>query len=210
MTDKDIKVLIVEDHEATLKGLVAEISQTDGMRVVGAASNCQDGLRQLDEFCPDVVLLDLHLPDSEGPRSLAGSFCENSNSKIIVFSGDSRIAIRDLILKSGVSGYLLKSEPMANIMDAIRSVVSNDRQIVSAELTENSSDSKLTKAEEHLLMLIARGLKYKDIAKERFTAPETVRKQVDQILVKLDMESREELIAWAVENGYGTVDVERW
>lgn len=209
MSDEEIKVLIVEDHEATLKGLVAEISQTTGMRVVGAASNCNDGLRQLDEFSPDVVLLDLHLPDSEGPRSLAASFCQKSNSKIIVFSGDSRIAIRDLILKSGVSGYLLKSEPMAIIISAIRSVTTSNQQIISEELTENNTDSKLTKAEEHLLMLIARGLKYKDIAKERFTAPETVRKQIDQILLKLEMENREELIAWAVENGYGTVDVER-
>ncbi|MBX9668793.1 MAG: response regulator transcription factor [Candidatus Obscuribacterales bacterium] len=159
-------------------------------------------------FEPDVVLLDLHLPDSLGPKSLSNAFTQAALSKVIVFSGDNRTAIRDLILKSGVHGFLLKSEPLEVVVKSIRSVMTDSEQIVSASLLDKN-DGKLTRAEEHLLTLIARGMKYKDIGKERFTAPETVRKQVEQILDKLSLESREELIAWAVENGYGNLEAER-
>lgn len=202
-----ISVLVIEDHEATLKGLVSELSNQSDLTVVGSATTSAEGLRLLAEHKPDVVLLDLHLPDSDGPRSLAETFCKNSDSKILVFSGDSRQAIFDIILKSGVSGYLLKSEPIDKVCSAIRKLMAGGGPVVSDSLAE--SPTKLTKAEEHLLTLVARGMKYKDIAKERVTSPETVRKQIDQMLIKLELETREELIAWAVENGYGNLEVTR-
>ncbi|HZS48323.1 MAG TPA: response regulator transcription factor [Blastocatellia bacterium] len=209
MQSADIKVLIVEDHEATLKGLVAELSGESGIKVIGSATTAQAGLELLAKHGPDVVLLDLHLPDSDGPRSLAQSFCAHNQVKVIVFSGDSRMAIRDLILKSGVCGYLLKSEPLEKVSEAIRQVMNGEGPVVSESLMAGESSSKLTRAEEHLLTLIARGMKYKDIAQERFTSPETVRKQVDQMLIKLSLSTREELIAWAVENGYSNLEVPR-
>ena len=64
----------------------------------------------------------------------------------------------------------------------------------------------MTGAEQHLLTLLARGMKYQEIGEKRFTSPETVRKQVDALLDKLGVESREALIAWAVDNGYGKLD----
>ncbi len=202
-----ISVLVIEDHEATLKGLAIELASQPDLKVVGSATTSAEGLRMLAEQKPDVVLLDLHLPDSDGPRSLAEAFCHKGIAKVVVFSGDSRQAIVDIILKSGVDGYLLKSEPIERVCAAIRKVMAGEGPVVSDSLIE--SPNKLTKAEEHLLTLVARGMKYKDIAKERVTSPETVRKQIDQMLIKLDLETREELIAWAVENGYGNLEVTR-
>ncbi len=200
-----IKLVLVEDHEATLKGLRSELSAESDFEVVGIATTSEEGLNLARALRPNIVLLDLHLPDSEGPKTLSESFCALADTRVIVFSGDARAAILQIVLKTGVSGYLLKSEPIAKVADAIRRVSAGDAPVISAEL-DNTQHPKVTGAEQHLLTLLARGMKYQEIGEKRFTSPETVRKQVDALLDKLGVESREALIAWAVDNGYGKLD----
>lgn len=200
-----IKLVLVEDHEATLKGLRSELSAEADFEVVGIATTSEEGLNLARSLRPNIVLLDLHLPDSEGPKTLSESFCALSDTRVIVFSGDARAAILQIVLQTGVSGYLLKSEPIAKVADAIRRVSAGDAPVISTEL-DNSHHPKVTGAEQHLLTLLARGMKYQEIGEKRFTSPETVRKQVDALLDKLGVESREALIAWAVDNGYGKLD----
>ncbi|MBA3857243.1 MAG: hypothetical protein C0507_10085 [Cyanobacteria bacterium PR.3.49] len=200
-----IKLVLVEDHEATLKGLKSELSAEPDFEVIGIATTSEEGLNLARSLNPNVVLLDLHLPDSEGPKSLTESFCALQQTRVIVFSGDARAAILQIVLQTGVSGYLLKSEPIAKVAEAIRRVNSGDAPVISNEL-DTTQHPKVTGAEQHLLTLLARGMKYQEIGEKRFTSPETVRKQVDALLDKLGVESREALIAWAVDNGYGKLD----
>lgn len=200
-----IKLVLVEDHEATLKGLKSELSAEPDFEVVGIATTSDEGLKLARLLNPNIVLLDLHLPDSEGPKSLTESFCALQNTRVIVFSGDARAAILQIVMQSGVSGYLLKSEPIAKVVEAIRRVDGGDSPVISSEL-DTTQHPKVTGAEQHLLTLLARGMKYQEIGEKRFTSPETVRKQVDALLDKLGVESREALIAWAVDNGYGKLD----
>lgn len=204
---KSVKVIIVEDHEATLRGLEFELSREQDINVVGTAMTAEAGIALMKEQVPDVVLLDLHLPDSRGPRTLTESYCQNGTAKVIVFSGDDRSAILNIVLDLGVSGFLLKSEPISRVVDAIRSVQSGGDPVVSPELIDRRSETKLTPTEQHLLKLLSRGMKYQEIASIRVTSPETVRKQVDQLQDKLSLHTREELIAWAVENGYSQLDI---
>ncbi len=207
MTDSDavIRLVIIEDHHATRKGLESELSAEPDIRVVGSAGGHLEGLRLVETLQPDIVLLDLHLPDSQGPKSLASSYCGVDGRRVIVFSGDSRSAILQLLLESGVDGYLLKSEPVPAVAAAIRKVMAGNSPVVSQEL-QSDQPQRLTVAEKHLLRLLARGMKYQEIAAQRVTSPETVRKQVDQLLSKISLGTREELIAWAVENGYGGLE----
>ncbi len=204
-TKSKIKILLVEDHEATLKGLRSELSAEADFEVAGIATTSEEGLNLAKNLHPNIVLLDLHLPDSEGPKSLTESFCALQDTRVIVFSGDARAAILQIVLQTGVSGYLLKSEPIAKVADAIRQVATGNVPVISAEL-DKTQHPKVTGAEQHLLTLLARGMKYQEIGEKRFTSPETVRKQVDALLDKLGVESREALIAWAVDNGYGKLD----
>jgi DNA-binding NarL/FixJ family response regulator len=201
-----IRLLIVEDHHTTRKGLELELSSEADMTVVGTAAGHLDGMQMVQSLQPDVVLLDLHLPDSQGPKTLTSAWCGLPNTRIIVFSGDSRPALVQLVLEAGVDAFLLKSEPTPEVADAIRKVM-NGQFVVSDELLPGLKN-KLTPAEKHLLRLLARGMKYQDIAAQRVTSPETVRKQVEQLIVKLSLGSREELIAWSVDNGYGQLEIE--
>lgn len=202
----EIRVVIIEDHHATRRGLEAELNSEPDIVVVGSSTGHNEGLALVHSSKPDVVLLDLHLPDSPGPKSVTAAYANLGTPRVIVFSGDSRPAILQLVLDSGVSGYLLKSEPVPEVADAIRKVMKGET-VISADLRKNEQQ-KLTAAERDVLKFLARGMKYQEIAAKRVTSPETVRKQVEQLLYKLQINSREELIAWAVSKGYGGMDSE--
>lgn len=200
----EVTLAIVEDHEATLTGLISALSAEKDISIVGSASSAETGLQLAMEKKPDIVLLDLHLPGSDGPRSTVTRFCNLSTSKIIVFSAESRRAFVQAILDLGVAGYLLKSESISNVVEAIRKVADGQALVKSKSIAVGKE--KLTRAEQDILHLLARGMKYQEIADARSASPATVRKQCELLLLKLGLDNREQLIAWAVENGYGKLD----
>jgi len=202
-----ISVLIVEDHQVTLDGLQLGLSREPGISVVATASNSDQALELARELRPDIILLDLHLPGSSGPKSMIKAFCAIPGSQVIVFSGESRMAFIQTVLGLGVAGYLLKSESVGRVADTIREVMAGKKSLISKELV--AGETKVTKSEQEVLKMLARGMKYQDIADVRQTSPATVRKQCELLLLKLGLNSREELIAWAVENGYGGLEIER-
>ena len=201
----NISVLIVEDHEITRNGLQMMIAQEADMSVLGASGNSDDGLKIAQEKHPDVILLDLHLPGSGGPVSTVKSFCGLAGSKVIVFSVENRPAYIETIMHLGPAGYLLKSESTATVIDTIRRVMSDHKKITSKDLS--SAPAKLTPSEQEVLRMLAKGMKYQTIADSRHTSPETIRKQCEMLVLKLGLDTREELIAWAAKNGYDAIDV---
>ncbi len=205
MADK-ISVLIVEDHQVTLDGLQMGLSREEDIEVVGTAVNSDDGLALARELRPDIILLDLHLPGSAGPKSMIHAFCNIPGCRVVVFSGESRMAFIQTVLSMGVAGYLLKSENVPKVAATLRQVMEGKKSIISKELVVG--ETKVTRSEQEVLKMLARGMKYQDIADMRQTSPATVRKQCELMLLKLGLNSREELIAWAVQNGYGGLEIE--
>ncbi len=199
-----IKVLIVEDHQATREGLAASLARESDLTVVATAGDSDQGMKLANEMKPDVVLLDLHLPGSAGPKTMVKQFCSLRHSKIIVFSVEKRQAFVKVVMSLGVSAYLLKSESLQTVIETIRQVDSGKQTVLSEELS--ADQARITKSEEEVLKLIGKGFKYQDIADQRLTSPNTVRKQCEMLLLKLGLTTREELIAWAVSNGYSSLD----
>lgn len=202
-----IRIVIIEDHHATRRGLEFEINCEPDVLVVGTAATHSEGFELVRTVKPDVVLLDLHLPDSTGPKSLVSQYCSVPDVAVVVFSGETRAAIFQIVLECGVKGYLSKSEPVPQVVSAVRRIMQGEAPVISEDL-QQPAGRKLTSAERHLLRLLARGMKYHEIAAQRVTSPETVRKQVDQLVDKLSLDSREELIAWSVDSGYGKLELE--
>ena len=101
---------------------------------------------------------------------------------------------------------MLKSESISNVVEAIRNVAAGGKVVKSSSIAMGKE--KLTKAEQEVLVLLSRGMKYQEIGDERGASPATVRKQCELLLLKLGLDNREQLIAWAVENGYGKLDSE--
>ncbi len=201
MTNK-IRILIVEDHSATLEGLSIGLSREPDLEVVGTSENSDEGLALAATLVPDIVVLDLHLPGTLSPKSMVETFARQCSGKLIIFSAENRLALVQSALHMGVSAYLLKSERVTRLAEVIREVHGGAGGIMSAQLGQDAS--RLTKAEEEILSMLANGLRYQEIGDRRFTSPATVRKQCDTLILKLGLDSREQLIAWAVRNGYGT------
>lgn len=200
-----IKVVIIEDHQATLDGLSIGLSQESDIQIIASSLDGDEGYALVEKMKPDVVLLDLHLPGSQGPRSMVEKFSQLKSSKLVIFSAESRMAFIQTVLAMGVQAYLLKSERVAKVSETIRRVMNGETGIVSEQVKGNWK--KLTRSEDEVLRMMAKGMKYQDIADARTTSITTVRKQCETLLLKLGLDTREQLIAWAVENGYGSVDL---
>ena len=200
-----IRIVIVEDHAVTVDGLVSGLAQESDVTILATAKSMSTGLAACENLHPDVVLLDLHLPDSPGISALIDQFSRQCKH-ILVFSAESRRAFVEAVLSMNVAGYILKSDSAARIAQALRSVISGLRPVCSAELIKASV--RVTPAERQLLRMLARGLKYEQIGARRNTASVTVKKQCERLLVKLELSSREELIAWAAANGYANLERE--
>ena len=201
-----IKILIIEDHHVTLDGLNSGLSREPDLHVIGTATTSDEGLELARQRQPDIVLLDLHLPGTTGPKTTVKEFCSISSAQVIVFSGENRMAFIQTVLSLGVAGYLLKSESVTKVAEAIRQVMAGKKPVLSPELV--SGETKVTRSEQEVLKMLARGMKYNDIADRRQASPATVRKQCELLLLKLGLDSREQLIAWAVQNGYGNLELE--
>ena len=198
-----IRILIVEDHNATLEGLSMGLSRDADLEVVGTSENSDEGLSLAEQLKPDIVVLDLHLPGSMSPKCMVETYAKRSPGKLIIYSAENRLALVQSALHMGVAAYLLKSERVAILAEVIRKVHQGASGIMSQQLGQDSS--KVTKAEEEILSMLANGLRYHEIGEKRFTSPATARKQCDTLILKLGLDSREQLIAWAVRNGYGTL-----
>jgi DNA-binding NarL/FixJ family response regulator len=197
----------VEDHQVTLDGLVSGLSSEPDICVLGSATTSDEGLLLAKKHKPAVVLLDLHLPGSSGPRTTVKLFCQAAEgARVIILSGENRMPFVNAVLNVGAVGYLLKSESIKQIAEAIRASVREAKVVVSAQLSNDQI--KVTKSEQEVLKMLARGMKYDEIADRRKSSPATVRKQCEMLLDKLFLDTREQLIAWAVQNGYGNLELD--
>jgi two-component system NarL family response regulator len=202
-----IRIVLVEDHYTTLEGLTAGLEREEGFVVVGACANSDEGLALVEQHRPDVAVLDLHLPGTRAPREMIQEYLRYPLMKIVVFSAENRMAYIQSVVTMGVSAYLLKSERVAKVAETIRKVMKGQTGIVSEDLSFDFK--RITASEQEVLHMLGLGMKYQEIADQRGTSIATARKQCEVLLLKLSLDSREQLIAWAVKNGYGAVEANR-
>jgi len=201
-----IRIVVIEDHQVTLEGLISGLTRETDFEIVGSSDNIDDGLAVTEKERPDIVVLDLHLPGSLGPKEMIREFLRFPDLRLVIFSAEGRQAFIHEVMSMGVSAYLLKSERIATVAETIRRVAAGQKNIVTDELTYDRK--KLTPSEQEVLHMLGRGMKYQEIAEERCTSVATARKQCEVLLLKLGLQNREQLIAWAVQNGYGCEELE--
>src|SRR4051794_35396732 len=157
---KRVTVLSVDDHPLLREGVAAIIGSQTDMVLLGAAETGADGIEKYREFRPDVTLMDLRLPDISGIEAIIAIRTLSPNARIIVlttFEGDVEI---ERALKAGACGYLLKSMPPKQMVDAIRQVHAGKKLIppeIAAHIAEHMSDDTLSKRELEVLSHVAGG-----------------------------------------------------
>jgi DNA-binding NarL/FixJ family response regulator len=199
-----IRVLSVDDHPLLRQGIGALVSAQPDMVMVGQAATGEEGVREFRAHRPDVTLLDLRLPDMSGVEVLRAIRAEAPEARVVIlttFEGDVEI---QRALEAGARGYLLKTMPPGELVEAIRQVHAGKKRIppaVAAQLAEHVSDEALTPREIEVLRHIAQGNRNKDIGERLFISEETVKVHVKHVMDKLGASDRTEAVAIAIRRG---------
>ena len=210
-----LRVALVDDHRLFRSGVRAELG--DAVEVVGEAGTVADAVALVVRTQPDVVLLDVHMPDGGGRAVLAGVGQQAPGTKFLALSVSD--AAEDVIgvIRGGARGYVTKSIGAGELADAVRRVADGDA-VFSPRLAGFVLDAfasspavpddapaadqeldRLTARERDVLRLIARGYTYKEVAAELFISGKTVETHVSSVLRKLQLSNRRELSRWAAD-----------
>jgi DNA-binding NarL/FixJ family response regulator len=212
MSNDPIRIVIADDHPVVRDGLAAILSTQSDFEVVGQASTGHEAVDRVVELQPDIVLLDLEMPDLDGVEALRQLHEHDPDVRAIVFTvfdTDERIVAA---LKAGAKGYLLKGAPREEIFHAIRVVHGGGallQPVVASKLLEqvqqspaaDSQPAALTHREREVLILLARGLTNKQIAAELVISERTAKFHVSSLLSKFGASNRTEVVAIAAQQG---------
>jgi DNA-binding NarL/FixJ family response regulator len=202
--DKPIRILSVEDHPVFRKGLAAIVSAERDMLLVGQASNAVDAVAEFRRHRPDITLMDVRLPGSDGTDALIAIRGEFPQARIIMLTTSDGDGDIQRAMRAGASGYILKSMHMDELLSVIRSVHAGRRHIspeVAARLAEHLGDDDLTARELDVLRLIRDGHRNKQIADQLAISENTVNFHIKNLVDKLQANDRTHAVTIALRRG---------
>ncbi len=212
MSDKTIKVLLVDDHEMVRIGLAAVLGTEEGIEVVGEASNGQDGIRLAREYEPDIVLMDLVMEGMDGIETTRRLLKHLPDCKVIVLTSFLDDEKMYPVIEAGAFSYLLKTSRASEIAEAIRAAARGqsilESQVASKMMSrfrqpkpEPAAHDELTAREMEVLRLIAKGLSNQEAADQLCIGVKTVKFHVTHILAKLGVDDRTQAAVYAFKHG---------
>ena len=208
-TNEKLTILIVDDHDIVRKGLAMLVSRQEDLSVVAEAGTVAEAVEKARESAPDVVVMDIRLPDGSGIEACRDIRDENGDVKVLMLTSHSdEEAVMGSIM-AGASGYLLKEIRSQEIVDAIRKVGSG-QSLLDPTVTANVLDrvrrgkeedvlAQLTDQEQKILELIADGQTNREIAGQIDLRDKTVKNYVSNILGKLEVSRRSQAVAFLAE-----------
>ena len=214
------RVFLVDDHALFRSGVRAELAAADDVEVVGEAGSVSEAVAGIGHYAPEVVLLDVHMPDGGGAEVLrqvrAKSSGEERANEPVFLALSVSDAAEDVIavIRGGARGYVTKTISGRELVDAVVRVRAGDA-VFSPRLAGFVLDAfsegpgsapvgdpeldQLTRREREVLRLLARGYAYKEIASELFISVKTVETHVSSVLRKTQLSNRYELSRWATD-----------
>lgn len=196
-----ITVMIVDDHEVVRRGIAEVVERADGMTVIAEAGSVADGLRRASLVQPQILLVDLQLPDGTGIDLITAVRAQHPEVRAIVltsFDDDDALAAA---LEAGASAYLLKSVRGAEITDVVRAVASgrtllDERTVTRRRAGHDDPTENLTPSEMKVLDLIGEGMSNREIAERLGVAEKTVKNHITSLLAKMGLQRRTQVAAW--------------
>jgi DNA-binding NarL/FixJ family response regulator len=215
-----VRIILAEDHRITREGLVNLLEERSDMQVVGEAENGREAVRLATELSPDLVIMDVTMPDLNGIDATRIITSGSNNTKVIALSMYSDKQFVQGMIQAGASGYLLKDCAFEELVSAIQAVIHGDTYLspgiagivvqdyLSKLTTDRSSaDTVLTNREREVLQLIAEGNSTKEIAARLSVSVKTVETHRRQIMEKLGIFSIAELTKYAIREGLTSLHI---
>jgi NarL family two-component system response regulator LiaR len=219
VSERPIRVLLVDDHAVVRKGLRALLDRESGIEVTDEAEDGEDAVRAADRFHPDVILMDLEMPGIGGIEATRRIADNHPDTRIVVLT--SHASEEDVFpaLKAGAFGYLLKHSAPEDVLQAIRQAYRGETvlhpaiaRMVLHELhrapqpKQPATTDPLSERELEVLRLVAQGMSNQEIASALVVGEATVRSHVSAILRKLQLASRTQAALYALRQGLATLD----
>lgn len=206
---KTIRVLLVDDHAALRAGLVTFIDIFDDLTLAGEATGGAEALELCDQTDPDVVLMDLVMPDLDGAETTRAITERYPHIQVIALTSFKEPERVEKVMQAGAMGYLLKDVSARELASAIRSAVAGQstlaseaiQALVDSSIQSDTSTYGLTRRELEVLGLITRGHTNRQIAQQLVISRNTVKSHVSSILKKLAVSAREEAAQLALKRG---------
>src|SRR5688572_5762173 len=210
-----IRVLVADDHAIVREGLRVMLGNQPDMEVVGIAANGREAIRLVDEYDPDVVVMDITMPELNGIEAIQQMLSRHPHLKVIVLSIHETKPYVHRALKAGAKGYLIKETAGLEVVDAVRAVYRGERylsQRISDLLTdisfrnlevpmEVSPLEQLSSREREILQLVAEGKTSQEIAKRLSISPKTVDTYRSRLMHKIGVEDMAGLVKFAIQHG---------
>lgn len=209
MEPRTIRILVADDHVMVRIGLATMLKVFDELVFVGAAANGQNAIELCDELAPDLVLMDIHMPEVDGIAATRAIHQHHPNIKVLALTGYAEDNGVRQVLQAGASGYLLKSASLEELIAAIHGVFAGQvilspqaaAALVHASTAAAEDDYGLTDREYEVLLLMLDGLTNHAIADHLHVSPLTVKSHVSSVLSKLHVATRTEAVALASRRG---------
>ncbi len=197
----DIRVMIIDDHEVVRRGIAEVVERADGLTVVAEAGSVSETLRRAPLVRPDILLVDLQLPDGTGIdiiRQLTDLVPGARSVVLTSFDDDDALAEA---LEAGARAYLLKTVRGAEITDVIKAVAAgrtllDERTVTRRRADHDDPTAELTPSERRVLDLIGDGLSNREIGERLGVAEKTVKNHITSLLAKMGLQRRTQVAAW--------------
>lgn len=214
-----LRLLVVDDHEVVRQGLVSLLDRREGLQVVAEAGTVAEAVDQAHRHEPDIVIMDVRLPDGSGIEACRDIRAERPSTRVIMLTSypDEEAVLSAIV--AGAAGYLLKQIRARDLVAAIETV-GRGESLLDPAVTErvlervrriatggqNEELAQLTHQEQKILMLVAEGKTNKEIASDVFLSDKTVKNYVSSILAKLNLERRAQAAAYMAKMRGGGTD----
>jgi two-component system, NarL family, response regulator DegU len=201
-----ISVMLIDDHTMLRQGIRRAL-EAEGIQVLADASNAADGVRLALEHRPDVVLMDVSMPGTDGVEATRQLVGADRRQRVVMLTMHMDRDVIDRAIRAGAVGYLTKDSPIADVLMAIRLAANGDRpmspRLAEVMLTEarRTDDAILSGREEEVLQLIVDGCGTQEIAERMFISQKTVKNHLASIYEKLDARDRTQAVLMAVRMG---------
>jgi DNA-binding NarL/FixJ family response regulator len=199
-----IRILSVEDHPVFREGLVAIVSSQKDMVMVAQAANAAEAMAEFRRHRPDITLMDLRLPGTNGTDAVIAIRAEFPEARIIMLTTSDSDGEIQRAMRAGAWAYILKSMPKNELLDVIRSVHAGKKHIppeIAARLAEHIGEEDLTSRELQVLRMIRDGYRNKQIAQQLAIAETTVNFHIKNLVDKLHAQDRTHAVTIALRRG---------